>query len=131
VSSVSVSEIASAPLCLPADNNDTNGGQVADLLTNTFTVANTANRTVGVASAVGGALAAVSSSVFSVLANETVKSINDLVHDAGCSVAATTAIGEWTLTLFFLVYVSAAVSGFDCRCGRVSSWTAARFHAQA
>jgi hypothetical protein len=67
---------------------------VADLLTNTLTVANTANRTVGVASAVGGALASVSSSVFSVLANETVKAINDLVQDAGCSVAATTAIGE-------------------------------------
>lgn len=59
-----------------------------------MTVADSSNRTVGVASALGNALAAMTGSAAEAVANETVTALNDLALDVSCSVAASAAASE-------------------------------------
>ena len=87
--------------CPHAGRDDGKQGQLADILTSTFTTANSNNRTIGVASAVGGALASMSGSAFGAMCNETIRSLNDLVTDISCSVASTVSIGKSHATQIF------------------------------
>lgn len=76
---------------------DENGrGQMAQIIQETLTVADSQNKTVGVASALGNALAAMSGSTAESVANQTVQALNDLATDVSCSAAASSAA-----TLFF------------------------------
>lgn len=71
---------------------DDNGrGQMAKIIQETLTVADSKNKTVGVAAALGNALAAASGSAAESLAKQTVQALNDLATDARCSIAATSA----------------------------------------
>lgn len=76
---------------------DENGrGQMAQIIQETLTVADSRNKTIGVASALGNALAAMTGSAAESVANQTVQALNDLATDVSCSASATSAA-----TLFF------------------------------
>lgn len=71
---------------------DENGrGQMAQIIQETLTVADSKNKTIGVASALGNALAAMSGSTAESVANQTVQALNDLATDVSCSAAASSA----------------------------------------
>lgn len=67
---------------------------MVEIIQETFTLADSKNRTVGVASALGNALAAMSGSAAESVANQTVTALNDLATDASCSISASSSAGE-------------------------------------
>lgn len=74
---------------------DENGrGQMAQIIQETLTVADSKNKTVGVASALGNALASMTGTAAESVANQTVQALNDLATDVACSTAASSAASE-------------------------------------
>lgn len=67
---------------------------MAKIVQETLTTADSKNKTVGVAAALGNALAAMSGSAAEAVANSTVTALNDLATNARCSIAATSAASE-------------------------------------
>lgn len=67
---------------------------MAQIIQETLTMADSKNKTVGVASALGNALAAMSGSAAESVANQTVQALNDLVTDVSCSAAASSAASK-------------------------------------
>jgi hypothetical protein len=67
---------------------------MAQIIQETLTVADSKNKTVGVASALGNALAAMSGSTAESVANQTVRALNDLATDVSCSAAASSAASK-------------------------------------
>lgn len=68
---------------------------MAQIIQETLTVADSKNKTIGVASALGNALAAMSGSTAESVANQTVQALNDLATDVSCSAAASSAASKW------------------------------------
>lgn len=81
--------------------DDSGHGQMAQILHETLTAADSTNKTVGVASALGNALAAMAGKPAEVMANQTIEAINELATDISCSVATDAAackqLGPWPL----------------------------------
>lgn len=67
---------------------------MAQIIQETLTVADSRNKTVGVASALGNALAAMTGSTAEAVANQTVQALNDLAVEVSCSAAASSASSE-------------------------------------
>jgi hypothetical protein len=77
-----------------AGPDDSGKGQMAQILSETLTVADSKNKTVGVASALGNALASMTGTAAEALTNQTIEAINDLAQDVSCSAATDTAASE-------------------------------------
>jgi len=67
---------------------------MAQIIQETLTVADSRNKTIGVASALGNALAAMTGSAAESVANQTVQALNDLATDVSCSASATSAASK-------------------------------------
>lgn len=74
-----------------AGPDDMGRGQLAQIIHETLTVADSKNKTVGVASALGNALAAMAGTAAEAMADQTVEAIDDLGTDVSCSVATDAA----------------------------------------
>jgi len=76
-----------------APGKDNSAGQMAEALSETFTVANAGDKAKAVASAVGNAIQAMSGAPQAAMIEETIASVNDLADSGQCGLAATTAFG--------------------------------------
>uniref|UniRef100_A0A383VYG4 Uncharacterized protein n=1 Tax=Tetradesmus obliquus TaxID=3088 RepID=A0A383VYG4_TETOB len=74
-----------------AGPDDSGKGQMAQIISETLTVADSKNKTIGVASALGNALASMSGTAAEALTNQTIEAINDLALDVSCSAATDAA----------------------------------------
>lgn len=81
-------------VCFSAGPDDSGKGQMAQILSETLTVADSKNKTVGVASALGNALASMTGTAAEALTNQTIEAINDMALDVSCSAATDTAASE-------------------------------------
>lgn len=74
-----------------AGPDDSGRGQMAQIISETLSTADSKNKTVGVASALGNALGSMAGSGAEAMANQTVQALNDLVTGASCSLPTTSA----------------------------------------
>lgn len=82
-----------------AGPDESGRGQLAKIVFETLTTAASSNRTLGVASALGNALASMTGSPAEAMANETVTALNELAVEGGCAAATDAAAGvQMTLT---------------------------------
>jgi hypothetical protein len=86
--------LVAAVVCPCAGPDDNGRGQMAQIIQETLTTADSKNKTIGVASALGNALAAMTGSAAESVANQTVTALNDLAVDVSCSAAASSAASE-------------------------------------
>lgn len=89
---------------------------MAQIIQETLTVADSKNKTIGVASALGNALAAMSGSTAESVANQTVLALNDLATDVSCSAAASSAASKWLPRYGPLLLASAPLDAVSTTC---------------
>lgn len=101
---------------------------MAQIIQETLTVADSKNKTIGVASALGNALAAMSGSTAESVANQTVQALNDLATDVSCSSAASSAASKWlpcyghcSLVQLHLKPLANVHRGVGMLCGQLNS----------